>query len=472
MITARRIELRYPSGMYTTLPTDVERILVEILKSNAASAHDIRGFLVDGQMGMRLLTELPDPEGQSIAAFAHDAVLILQRHGAIDSIWLDRLEHKYPHERSSINDVRRILSLPMRSEEVVSFDLLADNWAYEMVAELFAVGPCEQSVGVVQVEEDELVWRGECWVGVALESLLSILSGVVLRDRFFVEERYVAGWLCEESPVLNLHSEGMLVPFPEPEQVRPIRSALYRTLFHTPSLQRAHKKNIEIWRNTGMPSGGYDSQILWGSVGYLARSAALGVTYTGHPARRRFLAQTPLALGLRDAASITIGALDDLRISQFVAAEEFASSILGLVVPPLIVDIVEEARTPDELFRVALQHRAQYRDLRRWLAHFQRALNDRDAMRIKEYHDTIDTFVQYATKAKGRGLLRHDIASRTIQGLPGFHRAVALLFERIVASARGERVVDRLLDLFEISGTSLETVALLHLQTTVLAPAT
>jgi hypothetical protein len=155
-----------------------------------------------------------------------------------------------------------------------------------------------------------------------------------------------------------------------------------------------------------------------------------------------------------------------------VAAEEFASSILGLVVPPLIVDIVEEARTPDELFRVALQHRAQYRDLRRWLAHFQRALNDRDAMRIKEYHDTIDTFVQYATKAKGRGLLRHDIASRTIQGLPGFHRAVALLFERIVASARGERVVDRLLDLFEISGTSLETVALLHLQTTVLAPAT
>lgn len=259
--------MRYPSGMYTTLPTDVERILVEILKSNAASAHDIRGFLVDGQMGMRLLTELPDPEGQSIAAFAHDAVLILQRHGAIDSIWLDRLEHKYPHERSSINDVRRILSLPMRSEEVVSFDLLADNWAYEMVAELFAVGPCEQSVGVVQVEEDELVWRGECWVGVALESLLSILSGVVLRDRFFVEERYVAGWLCEESPVLNLHSEGMLVPFPEPEQVRPIRSALYRTLFHTPSLQRAHKKNIEIWRNTGMPSGGYDSQILWAPSG-------------------------------------------------------------------------------------------------------------------------------------------------------------------------------------------------------------
>lgn len=214
------------------------------------------------------------------------------------------------------------------------------------------------------------------------------------------------------------------------------------------------------------------SKILWGSVGYLARSAALGVTYTGHPARRRFLAQTPLALGLHDAASITIGALDELRIRRFVAAGELASSILGLVVPPLIVDIVEEARTPDDLFRVALQHRHHYRDLRRWLAHFQRALNDRDAARIKEYHDAIETFVKYASRSRERGLLRHDIASRTIQGLPGFHRAVASRFERIVASARGERVVDKLLEMFEISGTSLETVALLHLQTTVLAPAT
>lgn len=70
------------------------------------------------------------------------------------------------------------------------------------------------------------------------------MTGVVLRDRFFVEERYIGGWRCEDSPVLSLHADGMLVPFPEPEQVRPLRSALYKTLFHTLSLQRAHKKNI------------------------------------------------------------------------------------------------------------------------------------------------------------------------------------------------------------------------------------
>ena len=467
----RRCELQYPPVTLMTHTTDAVRILVEILQNNAASAHDIRGFIVDDQAGMRLLTELPDPEGQRIASFAHDAVWILHRHGAIDAAWLARLEHKYPHERRAINDVRRILSLPTRIEAPVSFDLLADNWAYETVAELYSEGPRDLSVGVVQVGVDELSWRGECWAGVALESLLSILSGVVLRDRFFVEERYIGGWLCEDSPVLSLHAGGMLIPFPEPEQVRPIRSELYRKLFHTPSLQRAHQKNIDIWRSTGAPPGGYDSQILWGSVGYLARSAALGVTYAGHPARRRFLAQTSLASGLDDAASITIGALDELRLRHFVSAGGLASSLLGLVVPPLLSDIIEEARTPEDLFRVALQHREQYRDLRRWLAHFQQALNDRDVPRIKEYHDAIDTFVQYATRAKERGLLRHDIASRTIQGLPGFHRAVAVLFERIVASARGERVVDKLLDLFEVSGTPLETTALLHLQTTVLTPA-
>lgn len=150
--------------------TDVEGVLIEIFKSNAASAHDIRGFVVDEQMGMRLLTELPDPEGQSIAAFAHDAVLVLQRHGMIDATWLDRLERKYPHERSAINAARRILSLPIRSEEVVSFDLLADNWAYEMVAELFAVGPSEQSVGVVQFRSKRKSSYGEGSAGSASRS--------------------------------------------------------------------------------------------------------------------------------------------------------------------------------------------------------------------------------------------------------------------------------------------------------------
>lgn len=444
-----------------------KKLLYEILKRNAPSAHWIRGIVASHFGDGRLLAELPDPSG-SIASYADAVADALTRPALVDEAFLAHLALNLPNEQRDINDIRRMLSIPMHIEEAVSFDGLMDNWVYQDVAEMYADGPGDQPVGFVSVGEDELAWHTECWSGVALESLLAVLSGIVLRDRFFVEERYINAWSGDDSPVLGLHAGGILCPFPEPADLWKVRSPLYKRLLHTPALQRLHKRNLTVLRETGAPDHEYETTVVWGAIGYLARSAVLGVTYVGHPARRRFLAQTPLSEGHQDAAVLTIGRIDAARARYLAAMAKTTAITLGLVVPPLLVNIIEEARTREDLVIVALQYRERYSDLRRWLAHFQRALYDGDAERIMEYHATIQSVRASLECAQAYGSLRHDIASRTILTLPGLHRPAAVILERLARTPSGEAAIDRLLELFEISGTLLETPVLMHLRETVM----
>jgi hypothetical protein len=145
-------------------------LLYDLLKRNAPSAHWIRGLFASHFVDDLLLTDLPDPS-VSVAQYSGAAVQALARHHIINDSFLSYLGRELPHEQNIINDIRRLLSLPMRIEEIVSFDVLMDNWAYEDVAELYADGPKDDVVGFLSVGEEELSWRREGWTGVALESL-------------------------------------------------------------------------------------------------------------------------------------------------------------------------------------------------------------------------------------------------------------------------------------------------------------
>ena len=441
-----------------------------LLKRNAPSTTWLHGLIAEHFFGDPLLVDLPDPGG-SVAAYADALVEALERRGLLNEKFLSYLQQELPHEQDSINDIRRCLSLAMRVEEIVSFDCLMDNWVYQDVAELFVDGPREEPVGFVSVGEDELVWRPVSGAAVALECLLTVLSGIVLRDRFLVEEKHIDAWVHEASPVLGLHAGGMLCPYAEPAELGKVRSPLYRQLFHTPSLQALHARNVAATRTTGRAANGYETSVTWGSVGYLARSAVLGITYSGHPARRNFLAQTPFVESLRDAAAWTIGELDAARIKYLAEMQGDMSVVLGFVVPPLLVQIIEDSRTADDLIPVALQFREKYRDLRRWLGWFQKALTERDQERILECSEAVQAIKTVLCGPRAHGSLRHDVASRAIHSLPGLHRPAAVILERLGRTPPGEAAIDRLLELFEIAGTILETPVLTHLRMSVMKAA-
>lgn len=444
-------------------------ILMDLFRRSAPNSYWLHGLVASHFFGDALLVELPDAGG-SVAGYAEAVAQALGRRALLDDKFLAALERELPHEQEAINEIRRALSLPMRVEEIVSFDSLMDNWIYQDVAQLYADGPRNDVVAFVSVGEEELEWRRESGPGVALESLLTVLSGIVLRDRFFVEERHIESWINEDSPVLGLHAGGMLCPFPEPPELWKIRSPLYRDLFHTPALKRLHQKNSMAMRESGAPENEYETAVTWGAVGYLARSAVLGVTYSGHPTRRHFLAQTPFVDARQDAAMLTIDAIEGARRRYLAEIEDTAVVTLGLVVPPLLVNIIEESRTPEDLVLVALQFRERYRDLRRWLAHFQKALYSRDHERIVECHAAIQAIKTVLEGPRAHGSLRHDVVSRTIHTLSGLHRPAAVILERLARTRAGEDAIDRLLELFRISGTMLETPVLMHLRTTVMKP--
>jgi hypothetical protein len=439
--------------------------LCDILQRNAPSAHWIRGFLGTYLGDHVVLTELPDP-AVSISAYAQQATDALSRHGLIDEALLSELERALPHEASQINDIRRTLGLPLRLETPVTFDLLTDNWVYQDIAELFAHGPGEDEWLAVQVG-DRLEWTSLCWTGVALESLLSTLGAIVLRDRFLVEQKYIAAWTATSSPVLGLHAGRILCPIPEPDGLQKLRTKFYREFFHVPALQHWHAENSIAMRETGSANNVYASLVLWGSIGYLARSALLGVTYVGHPVRRGFLAQTSLVNRDEDAAARALTTVDTVRMRYLAAAEDATTRVLRYIVPPLLVEILEHSATCADLVPVALQFRDEYKKLRQWLAHFQRALQEGDRIRIRECEATLAT-IGASSRGPHACSVNYEVASRTVQSLAGLHRPAAMLLERLGRTKSGEDAIDRLLDLFDISGSALELPVLTHLRTSVM----
>ncbi|WAS96917.1 hypothetical protein [Nannocystis punicea] len=319
--------------------------------------------------------------------------------------------------------------------------------------------------GLVAVGQEELKWSTAGWCGIALESLLTVLGAIVLRDRMLVEQKHVEAWTGESSPVLGLHARGILCPIPEPDGLPQVRSRYYKEIFHVPALQRWHKENIAAMRANGEAASAYGSQVLWGSVGYLARSAVLNVTYVGHPVRRRFLAQSGLVRPDGDAVARTFAMIDAVRGRYLAALEDTATRLLRFVVPPLLVEIIENARTPEDLVLAALQMREEYRPLRRWLGQFQRALD----LGNREYVLECESMLAGVKKTSETfGSQRHEIASRTIHTEAGLHRPAAIILERLARTPAGDAAIDRLLGMFGISGTILETPVLTHLRTEVM----
>lgn len=438
-----------------------EALLYALLRESAPSAHWIRGLLYAHFGEHPLFAEFPDPS-VSVAQYAQEAAAKLLRDGLIDEALLDYVEHVLPGEANRVNDIRRSLKLRMHIELPVSIDLLTDNWVYQDIAELFAFGPKIDTWLTVHVS-DTLQWTPLCWTGLALESLLSVLSGIVLRDRFLVEEQHISAWTNKKSPVLALHASDILHPIAEPDGSQQLRSRLYREFFQAPPLWQWHLDNAAAYRETGRSRNEYSSAVLWGSIGYLARSALLGVTYVGHPVRRKFLGQTPLVQPGTGAVERTLATLDAIRAKYIAATEDATTRLIRYILPPLLVDILENSRTYDELILVALQYREKYKDLRRWLAHFQKALHENDSPRIREYEATLAT-VGASFTGTATCTINYDVASRIVQSQAGLHRPSAMILERVARTKPGEAVLDRLLDLFEISGTALELPVLTHLR--------
>ncbi|HGG57326.1 MAG TPA: hypothetical protein ENK31_05975 [Nannocystis exedens] len=443
-----------------------DKLLCTILLDNLPTGHAIRGFL-NRVSGLESVSkEIWDPT-VAPATYAAAAVEAVKTVAGLPLL-VEALGTRFPHEQSRLNEIRQVLGVPSRSVDAPSHDLLMDNMAHQYIGELFDAGPSDEVTHDLIIG-DRIGFASLPFVGVALDSLLSVLGNLVLHEKICVEERFVDAWAGWDSPLPGLASAGILRPIPEPQELPKTRSALYQKLLVTPVLARTHKELRYAYSQPPMTQEkGYLSTIIWGGIGYLARSAQLGIPYVAHPVRRRFLAQTPFVRG-RDAVSLTLGEIDRAHAERLRAIERETSVALGLVIPPLLVDIIGDATDREDLLTVALQRREAYRDLRRWLAYFQKAIRDGDAERMMEYQATIKRCVDLATSSEHVGVHRYNVVSRIIDEMPGHHRRAALIMDKLLLARAGEEMTTKLLRFFDVAGTSLEAPVAEYLRENVLS---
>jgi hypothetical protein len=139
-----------------------------------------------------------------------------------------------------------------------------------------------------------------------------------------------------------------------------------------------------------------------------------------------------------------------------------------LVLPPVVIDVIEEARTPDDLIPVALQLRDRHRKLREWLKAIQIAVDSEDARTIASYKKTLEAVARDIGREIGKekeraprisleigfGLPSISVELPTIDGIRKRFGMRAILSQQVF-SARGEASLKKLLSMFGEKRTRL-----------------
>lgn len=446
---------------------DARRLLHDLLVRVAPSAAWIKGLLGRQSAYRGVLSGLPDIS-TSTEHYADMIVRALEAHGLVDEQLFELIEAECPDERPAVNDLRRALGLPTRIETPLTFDALMDNWLHQQVAFLFVEGVIDEPAHGVVVAHDELAFRPEPNGGVALEALISLLTTLVIHDRILVDEDFTFAWDGITSPLRGLEAGEIIVPVAKPENLGELRTPLYRQLYASGALRAMHQRLVTFIREHGHYPENYESQVLWGTVGGLARSVAFDVAYTAHPIRQRFLVQTPFASDRTNAGAILLDALAEVQIDRLATLAATLVHDVRAMLPPIALHIVREAKDPTDLFVVALQLRERFRDVRTWLALFQKALRQQDRPRILEHYSALRSALTSLQGPNAFGPQRHDTFARTVLGLPGLHRRAALLFDTLFVRDHDREAVDKLFSLFGVLNTSLDAELREHLFRTTL----
>lgn len=341
-----------------------------------------------------------------------------------------------------------------------SFDLLVDNWLLQDVADVLRGG---LSVGEARL------WTpgGSTSTSAAVlqvEGLAHLLGALVMYDRLTLDEEFVGAWTARPLPALvSLKESGIVQPvgFSEAPELSALRATYIDRICVTEQLRAVQAENERAWAETGKVVHSVASQVIWGGAGYLARAELHGLPYQGHPARMTLLSHgvfPPEPAG----SGATRELLEWLDSRRSMARTHGASHAVGaqVVLPPFLCEVVAEASSADDLIPVALQLRAHYRPLRRWLSTFERALYAGDPLVAARHRRDLEDAWSDARRAlqggsvDSRTLTRPRRAACTSPGRP----AARTLLQKLVLAQSGVARLDELLRMLGMTPSAQRAV--------------
>lgn len=354
--------------------------------------------------------------------------------------------------------------------------LLIDNWLLQDVGNCLTWGLNDEDYSEIVIDQPRGTHsiRNVSSAGVQLEGLLGLLVDIVFRDSIIVDSDFTDTWEQYQEIFAVLLQSGLVRALPfraHDSSLIEARKFVVDRLCVTSTLREAQKRNEESWAAKEESDNSYMSAVIWGAAGMLGRSHVFEAPYSGHPLRKRVVEQTVLASPARDMVADTMEFLAEERLRFFGSESKNGSQKTAIItLPPVVVEIIDEAQDIHDLIPIAYQLREKYAKMREWMKSVQTAVELDDLAGIKEYKKTLHAVAKDLNRTMGD----NDTGSITLN-ISFFEPSVSIAIGTLgdvmkkfgmratlnnqIFSPQGEKSVKKLLRMFEVDGTSVGLAA-------------
>lgn len=289
----------------------------------------------------------------------------------------------------------------------VKVDLITDNWTIQDVNEVLVSGLSPTPVGKIAISKGK---KSHTFTDVPialiqLDCLLTLLTNLVVYDELIVDQSFMDTWDQEHPQLSQLTGDSVIRPVhfdPEAETLAALRAEIVDKLAVTPSLKESAAEERKTWEQTGRPADPHMAALLWGGAGMLARSHLLSAPYFGHPFRRALMRESGFLAARRDAWARTEEVVSGARTQMFrFRHSDIDGAFASFNLPPIAVQVIEQASGIDDLLLSAIALRDRYAKLREWLSAYQQALETENEKKLASNHKLLRSIAKSVETSYG-----------------------------------------------------------------------
>jgi hypothetical protein len=351
---------------------------------------------------------------------------------------------------------------------------MIDNWTLQDVELLLSRGLSPRTASEISISKDRNDHSfSPIPEGVLqIDALLSLLTNLVCFGQLIVDARFLNTWQKPGAQLAPLANLGVVTATDYTEfgkDLVDLRESIVDELCVTSTLQESMRLVREEWQKNQTATDPHLSALVWGGAGMLARSHLTEVPYFGHPVRRHLLEQSLFfpRISISNAGQAVTSFLETERAKMFrFRSQRMAGSVGHISLPPLAVQVIEEADCLEQLIPTAINLRERHSELRAWLASYQAAIdeeNESKQMKHERLLRDLSRSLQNRYGADSGGSTGISISVAFIQG--AIPRAmvdrlvnsfgVRSTLSKLVLAPRGQKAMKRLLTMLGENNSSL-----------------
>ena len=307
---------------------------------------------------------------------------------------------------------------------------------------------------------------------IQIKVLLQFLNDIVTKDTFLIDPIRKKQWLGKFDLLDELNKKGILKDIKLSENSNDFdKIKIIKNNFGTPN---RIKKAMDLQSLLIHEHWNYFSNIVNGSARYLNNSSKIGIPYSPHPFRASFLNQT-----------IFPDFIVNNSINNWITKErenliekinENSTFRIGLIpIDPIVIEIIENANSPNDLIKVALQMRKEYSKFRKYLQRYQEAINNGELKKLRVHssllNDIHNQVLNYKnperygkfTISVGFGFLKFSKSTHLIDDLL-MRNGMRATLQKLILKSGSKNTMEKLLKMFDIQKTNMTNLLMENLR--------